>query len=262
MKCFVIQPFDGATFDNRFAEVFEPAIVDAGLEPYRVDRDPGASIPIDAIERGISAAEVCFVDATLDNPNVWFEMGYAISQHKELCIVCENRRSKFPFDIQHRKIIGYDSNTPSDFERLQAQITERLQAILAKRSQLETVEAQPLREEDQGLSHHEVVTLCTIAENMYGTDDSTSIGAIISDMDRLGYNRLAVNIGLKKLLNRGMISAHQTSDQNGDPYFVYSLEPAAWSWLFAHQSELNLKSPERKKKSDADWRSQDDEIPF
>ena len=37
----MIQPFDGARFDKRFADVFSPAIEAAKMEPYRVDRDPG-----------------------------------------------------------------------------------------------------------------------------------------------------------------------------------------------------------------------------
>ena len=51
--CFVIQPFDGSTFDKRYRDIFAPAIVDAGLEPYRVDLDPKVSIPIQEIENGI-----------------------------------------------------------------------------------------------------------------------------------------------------------------------------------------------------------------
>jgi hypothetical protein len=38
--CFVIQPFDSGKYDKRYADVYRPAIVDAGLEPYRVDKDP------------------------------------------------------------------------------------------------------------------------------------------------------------------------------------------------------------------------------
>src|SRR5438105_5362477 len=139
MKCFVIQPFDGAIFDKRFEEIFDPAIRAAGLEPYRVDRDPSASIPIDAIERGISNARVCFAEISLDNPNVWFELGYAISQRKEICLVCEEGRKKFPFDIQHRKIISYASGTMSDFQKLGSQVTERLIAIVAKQDQLDNL---------------------------------------------------------------------------------------------------------------------------
>lgn len=264
MKCFVIQPFDGALFDKRFEETFDPAIKAAGLEPYRVDRDPSASIPIDAIERGISNAHVCFAEISLDNPNVWFELGYAIAQHKEICIVCESAREEFPFDIQHRKIISYSSGTMSDFQKLANRITERLKAIVAKQEQLENLNEQPLRE-DVGLSHHEVMTLCTIVENMYGADDNTAIGALIADMDRLGYNRLAVNIGLKRLLTKGMISSCQMSDRDGDPYAAYSLEDSGWTWIFAHQQELNLKaSPKRSRevRSTHSHVELDDDIPF
>jgi hypothetical protein len=51
--CFVIQPFDAGKFDSRFDEVFKPAIIAAGLDAYRVDRDPAVDVPIDAIENGI-----------------------------------------------------------------------------------------------------------------------------------------------------------------------------------------------------------------
>ncbi len=86
--CFVIQPFDGGNFDNRCEDVFAPAIKESGFDPYRVDRDPSASIPIDEIQRGIKQAAVCLADITLDNPNVWFELGYALSAGKSVVMVC------------------------------------------------------------------------------------------------------------------------------------------------------------------------------
>ena len=52
--CFVIQPFDGGRFDKRYDDVYAPAIRDAGLEPYRADRDVKAEVLIDAIEEGIN----------------------------------------------------------------------------------------------------------------------------------------------------------------------------------------------------------------
>src|SRR5947208_2069199 len=66
-NCFVIQPFDGGPFDKRYEDVLEPAIGDAHLEAYRVDRDPNASIPIEQIESGIRNAQVCLADITTDN---------------------------------------------------------------------------------------------------------------------------------------------------------------------------------------------------
>ena len=45
--CFVMQPFDGDVYDKRYETVFAPGIKAARLEPYRVDRGPGVSVPID-----------------------------------------------------------------------------------------------------------------------------------------------------------------------------------------------------------------------
>lgn len=130
LRCFVIQPFDGGPFDSRFTDVIKPAVKEADLDAYRVDQDPSVSIPIQEIEAGIRDAAVCLADISLDNPNVWFELGYAIAAEKEVVLICSDaRQSKFPFDVQHRAIIRYRTNSPRDFAELQNSITERLKAL-------------------------------------------------------------------------------------------------------------------------------------
>ena len=37
--CFVMQPFDRGVFDKRYEDIFAPAIIQAGLEPYRVNQE-------------------------------------------------------------------------------------------------------------------------------------------------------------------------------------------------------------------------------
>lgn len=90
--CFVIQPFDAGKFDNRFDDVYKPAIEAAGLEEYRVDRDPAVDVPIEAIEQGIRNATVCLADITTDNPNVWYELGFALAAGKPVVMVCSKER--------------------------------------------------------------------------------------------------------------------------------------------------------------------------
>ena len=92
-RCFVIQPFN-AKFDQRFKDVFAPAIKAARLEPFRVDNDPQTDIPIEQIEKRITDSLVCFAEVTTDNPNVWYELGYAVAAQKRLCLVCSNERKK------------------------------------------------------------------------------------------------------------------------------------------------------------------------
>jgi nucleoside 2-deoxyribosyltransferase len=139
-RCFVMQPFDGDTFDKRYEDVFKPAIIDAGIDCYRVDQDPSVSIPIDDIESGIRNSEICFAELTTDNPNVWFELGFAIAVQKEVVLVCsEDRESKFPFDVQHRNIIQYKTDAPQDFEELRGKITKRILELSIKNLTAETV---------------------------------------------------------------------------------------------------------------------------
>ena len=133
--CFVIQPFDSGKFDKRFADVYKPAIEAADLEAYRVDKDPSVLIPIDSIEEGIRKASVCLADITADNPNVWYELGYAFASGRPVVMVCSEERTgkKYPFDIQHRSIIPYLADSPSDFEKLRESLTSANQGAPAER---------------------------------------------------------------------------------------------------------------------------------
>src|SRR5664279_3647474 len=132
--CFVIQPFDAGKFDKRFDDVYKPAIEAAGLQPYRVDRDPAVEVAIDAIEDGIRSATICLADITTDNPNVWYELGFAFAAGRPVVMVCSQERigKKYPFDIQHRSIIPYQLESISDFSKLQEDIKLKLVALLEK----------------------------------------------------------------------------------------------------------------------------------
>lgn len=135
--CFVMQPFDHGAYDRLYTEVFLPAIEDAGLDAYRVDNDPSVEIPINTIEQKISESAACFAELSEDNPNVWFELGYAIAINKPLCMVSSDTRKKYPFDVQHRNIIPYPQHSlPSDYKALKNKITERLKAAVQKQASL------------------------------------------------------------------------------------------------------------------------------
>jgi hypothetical protein len=131
-RCFVIQPFDsGGPYDKRFDDVLSPAIECAGLDPYRVDRDPSVVVPIDEIETGIRNADICLADISTDNPNIWYEVGFAMASKKNVLLICaRNRSTPYPFDVQHRNIIRYASDSPRDFEKLKKQIEECLKSQL------------------------------------------------------------------------------------------------------------------------------------
>jgi nucleoside 2-deoxyribosyltransferase len=175
--CFVIQPFDGGTYDKRFKDVYEPAIKAAGYEPYRVDQDASVSVPIESIEDGIRSAVVCLADITLDNPNVWYELGFAFASGKPVVMICnmaERLSKKFPFDIQHKTIITYKAESSSDFDVLKASITTKIKAYVSKDAALQIMSESENVSPVAGLSQPEIMVLAILAGGFSPTS-STAI---------------------------------------------------------------------------------------
>jgi len=204
-KCFVMQPFDKGEFDKRYDDVIAPAIREADLEPYRVDRDPSVNIPIDDIEAGIKNSVLCLAEITTDNPNVWFELGYAIAVPKDVILICsENRSSTFPFDVQHRSIILYKTESPQDFQKLQEEISTRIIATLKKQEEIGKVSKLSPIADTQGLNQHEMVALVTIMQNGFISTGGVSAWSIKQDMNSAGFTDIAVGIALRCLIQKGM----------------------------------------------------------
>jgi len=207
---------------------------------------------------------VCFADITLDNPNVWFELGYALAAGKEICIICsEERQGRFPFDIQHRAIVKYRVDSPSDYEELKSNIAVRLQAIMKREVNLAAVSTPSLLKESHGLSQHEIIVLTAIAENQEGLESAVAHWTLRNQMDRLGYNNLAVNVGTRRLLKRDMIGSTVDRDNNGDPSTYYTITQLGYDWLISNMDTLNLQSQVRPRSKPAPTSpGLDDEIPF
>jgi hypothetical protein len=244
-SCFVIQPFDQGAFDKRYEDILSPAITDAGLEPYRVDRDPAASIPIEQIEAGIRSAQVCLADVTTDNPNVWFEIGFAIAAGKEIVLVCSASRQRFPFDIQHRQIITYNTDSTSDFAALQEKITKRLKAILSKEARIGGVAMvlSPIAEVE-GLSAHELVTLVAVAQNLDDPSSAVSSYMVRKDIEKAGFTRIAFTLAASSLLRKGLITTRDAFDNDGDSFTVYAVTADGFAWLAHNEDKLVLQEPD------------------
>jgi hypothetical protein len=238
-RCFVIQPFDKGKFDKRYDDVFSPAILDAGLEPYRVDRDPGVVTLIDSIMEEVRTAAACLADITTDNPNIWFEAGLALAGQKDLVLVCSRERvTKMPFDVQHRNVLFYETESLSDFDALRASITERLKALIKKRGELQSISSMSPLQTTEGLTPHEVAALVCIAEARKSPEDSLDIQSIRQAMRSAGFNDLAITLSLESLLKKKMVtySPHQYRDA------VYSLTDDGVEWLLRNQQRFDLRA--------------------
>ena len=236
-KCFVIQPFDKGPFDKRYDDVLVPAIKAASLDPYRVDRDPSVSIPIEEIQSGIEFSRACLADITIDNPNVWFELGYAIASRRQVVLICsEERATKFPFDVQHRSIIKYSTQSSSDFDSLKNRITDRLTSLLQKEGSLTSIANMSPVASFRGLEQYEVATLIAVAQQLNG---GVSANVIHDDMEKAGFTRIATVLGLRGLEGKKMLETYQESGWN-EVYTVWRVTDVGIEWLIQNKSTLKL----------------------
>jgi hypothetical protein len=223
--CFVIQPFDKDKFDQRYADIFKPAIENANLKPYRVDGDLSSRVPIEDIEKHIGDSAICFADITIDNPNVWYELGYAFACGKDVVMVCsDERQGKFPFDIQHRHIITYKTRSTSDFKSLEETITSKIKALQQKTKRVTSLNSLPVVDRE-GLQGHEIAILIISIENQFSNEDSMSIYTLKEEMGKAGYTDVATSVGLRTLIKKGMIATSMEHDgyNNHEPFLVCRL---------------------------------------
>lgn len=256
-KCFVIQPFDNDKFDKRYADIFKPAIEKTELSPYRIDNDLSVRIPIDDIEKNIAESELCFAEITTDNPNVWYELGYAFACSKDVVMICSNEReSKFPFDIQHRHIVTYKTNSRSDFDSLEETITKKINAYLSKTKTVKALNNTPIADRE-GLKSHEIAMLVLIMENQITSEDSMSVYQLKHEMNKTGYTDIATSVGIRALKKSNYIETFLQEDFDNQQYYACKLTVDGEDWILNNQNKLEFKINQNNSFDD-----KDDGFPF
>lgn len=267
-RCFVIQPFDKGAYDKRYEDVIVPAIVSAGLEEYRVDRDPATKALIEAIEDGIRSSDACIAEITTDNPNVWYELGFAIANGKPLVMICDSksRTGPFPFDVSHRPIIRFVPESPRDFQTLQQEITTRLTALLEATDRTQTMATIKSSETISGLSPHEMAALTIVMENQSAASSLTPL-EVQGQMVKGGFTKLAGALSLQLLEDRQFVESVEHSDDFNNIFIRCSITRRGIDWLLANQDlfQLRRQSEPPLRMLRASLRPQkiaDDDVPF
>jgi hypothetical protein len=242
--------------------MLSPAIEAADMEPYRVDRDLGAVIPVDTLHKEIRSATVCVADITTRNPNVMYELGYAIAAGKDVVIISgPNETGKYPFDIQHRGIISYSIGSISDFTELGRKLTEKLNVVLERQeSTTQIVEASPVKD-SAGLQPHEFTALALLLASSDSTDDVVSPNTLKQEMRKALYSDVATRLAISRLTKLGYVTSQWEHGDFDNHWIVYSITDEGEAWLVANQAKLELKIG-RTRQTSSKTEISDDDIPF
>ena len=117
---FVLMPFD-PKFDDLYKFGIKEPAGQLGILAERVDEQIYSEGILERIYRQIELADIVIADMSGQNPNVFYEVGYAHAKGK-LCILLTSAATDIPFDLKHRRHIVYGDS----IKILKEQLTEDL----------------------------------------------------------------------------------------------------------------------------------------
>ena len=107
---FSIMKFE-KDFDELYTDVIVPTCKQFGYKSVRADECYTTTAIIQDIIKEISNASVIIADITMDNPNVFYELGYAHALKKPTILLADvDKRENLPFDISGQRVVFYNNS--------------------------------------------------------------------------------------------------------------------------------------------------------
>lgn len=276
--CFVIQTFDGGKFDRRYIETIKPALIKADVDPQRADEILGLNPVIEKIEKAIESAAICIAEVSEDNPNVWLELGYALALNRPTVILCDRAvRPKLPFDIQHRPIILYRTDSRSGFDELERDIIKFVKNQLETERRIEkTYTLKPGSEDSTDLAKYEVSILATAFAAWPTPVGSISHWDLEKKLRNEGLTDVGLALGISRLIGRVYLVERIVMEEDSHYGSVevkhYQISPAGIQWIEGHSELLTLQvekvrnpykaAPTKPTPEKTGFNDMDDDIPF
>ena len=99
--------------------------------------------------------------------------------------------------------------------------------------------------------------LLLIIENQITSEESVSIYNIKTDMEKAGFNSIAVSISVRELQRKGMIETFkEENDYNNQQYLACKLTAVGEEWILSNQDKIEFR------KSNASNNLLGDDLPF
>jgi len=131
-KAFVVMKFS-SEYDDVYNDVIKEICKDYEVSVRRADEMMGPGFIISDIAYEIESSQLVIADITpTDNPNVYFEVGYAVALRKPTILLAKNGTS-LPFDIAGFRVLFYE-NSIGGKSKLEEGLRRHLNLILSATS--------------------------------------------------------------------------------------------------------------------------------
>lgn len=146
--CLVMMPFkvrDASVYAKRnhwdlvYSKLIRPAVIASDLNCYRDDEDFACVDVMRRLIRYIERAEIVVCDMSSCNPNVFFELGWALRANKNVVLIIDDR-TETPFDIRGLQFRRYSANlTKRGISSFVGTLTGILQKYQKEKTQVRTI---------------------------------------------------------------------------------------------------------------------------
>ncbi len=110
MHVFVAMPFgtkEGIDFNRIYLELIKPALEEEGFEVFRADEERRAGEIRTDMFQELLLADLVVAELSIDNPNVWYEMGVRHALRARGVVQIKSKRERMPFDIYTDRTLSY-----------------------------------------------------------------------------------------------------------------------------------------------------------
>ena len=92
----------------------------------------------------------------------------------------------------------------------------------------------------EGLDQHEIAVLVSVAEQLEEPSGTVSAWLIKEAMEKAGFTQIASTLGLKALLNKGLVDSVEEQHDYGENYTAYRVTDNGMNWLMQNREMLVL----------------------
>lgn len=163
-ECFVVMPFGKKPFpddprrtfdfDKVYRVLIQRAVREAGMVPVRADERVGSALIHSDMFQDLRDRNVVLADLSLDNPNVFYELGMRHTMSSRGTVLMCRKGSVLPFDVKLSRTLFYDFDGVSlDWEEVEETVKQLVVSLKEARkgmpdSPVHALLESVLREED------------------------------------------------------------------------------------------------------------------
>lgn len=134
MEALLIAPFDAS--GEKLREAIQRSLDEFGVKVKLPDFESGVG-SAGVITDAIASADFVIADVSRENPNVFYELGYAHALRKNtFLLVSKDASLKFPSDLGGMLYLTYD---PQDLEGIGAYLKHRVLRLMQRREAREAL---------------------------------------------------------------------------------------------------------------------------